>query len=184
MSHLTYIPSNIHDRCCFSGNVAQGYAQVASDHNCCTVNAFAAAFNVVWSEARAALAKMGRKNRHGFTTWVIFGDRYKPITSKYGEAREAKWLYKTGAKYGRAGMTLGTFLKRCDPSKRYLLTIARHALAVVDGKLRDQNDSRLGCRIRYIWEVTPILHRPGAINLPAIVNKNLTTPVSCEKVLA
>lgn len=123
---------------------------------------------------------MGRKKRKGFSTWKIAGHN---LVKPYGEIREAKWLYNESGVYAgrRAGMTVKTFLKKCDRSKRYLITVSGHAMAVVDGKLCDDRDY-LGSRVRYAFEVTPHLQRPGAINLPAIVNKNLTSVVACEKV--
>jgi hypothetical protein len=155
------------------------------DTNYCVVNAFAAAFGITWAESAELLARLGRKKRKGISTWAAIE---KKAVEAYGEVREAKWLYKE-VECGRVGwryktvkpsMTISTFLKQCDPSKRYVVTVSHHALAVVNGKVTGED--KLSRRIKKVWEVTPHLQRPGAINLPAIVNKNLTTPVSCEKV--
>jgi hypothetical protein len=78
-------------------------------------------------------------------------------------------------------MTVKTFLRACDHGKRYLITVSGHAMAVVDGRLCDAR-TNLNRRVRYAFEVTPKLQRPGAINLPVCVNKNLTSVVACEKV--
>lgn len=150
------------------------------DCNYCTVTATAHALNILWSEAQALLGRMGRKRRGGFSTWKIAGHN---LVKPYGMVREAKWLYNEGSVYSgwRAGMTVRTFLRRCDHGKRYLITVSDHAMAVVDGKLCDSRYS-LNRRVRYAFEVTPKLERPGAINLPVCINKNLTSVVACEKV--
>jgi hypothetical protein len=166
-------------RCYYSG---QTQVTDMDDTNHCTVTATAYALNILWSEAQALLASMGRKRKRGFSTWKIAGHN---LVKPYGEVREAKWLYNEGGAYAgiRAGMTVRTFLRKCDKGKRYLITVSGHAMAVVDGRLCDSG-SNLGRRVKYAFEVTPHLQRPGAINLPAIVNKNLTSVVACEKVTA
>jgi hypothetical protein len=163
---------------CF--NSAQTQVTDLDDCNCCTVTATAYALNILWDEAQALLKRMGRKRFKGFSTWKIAGHN---LVKPYGEIREAKWLYNESGAYAgsRAGMTIKTFLRKCDPSKRYLVTVSGHALAVVDGKLCDYS-SNLNRRVRYAFEVNPHLQRPGAINLPVCVNKNLTSAVACEKV--
>ena len=168
-----YYPHPHQDRCCFSAHGPRG-SEGLGDTNYCVVNAIAAAFNIVWSEANQLLTRLGRKPKRGIATWAVMN---KPALKPYGEAREAKWFYRDGARYGRSGMTIKSFLRECDPSKRYVVTVSGHALAVIDGKVR--GESNLSRRVRYIWEVTPHLQRPGAINLPAIVNKNLTTLAPC-----
>jgi hypothetical protein len=166
-------------RCYYSG---QTQVTDMDDTNHCTVTATAYALNILWSEAQSLLAGMGRKRKGGFSTWRI---AHHNLTKLYGEVREAQWFYNESAvwKGKRAGMTVKTFLRKCDKSKRYLITVSGHAMAVVDGKLCDWSNN-LNRRVRYIFEVTPKLQRPGAINLPVLVNKNLTSVTGCEKVTA
>ncbi len=155
------------------------------DTGYCVVNAFAAAFQITWAESERLLARLGRKKKHGVSTWAVIE---KPAVKAYGEVREAKWLYKDVAvdmgtwrsKRLQPSMTISTFLRKCDPAKRYVVTVSHHALAVVNGRVTGED--KLSRRIKKIWEVTPKLQRPGAINLPVCVNKNLTSVVACEKV--
>jgi hypothetical protein len=150
------------------------------DCNCCTVTATAYALNILWDEAQALLKRMGRQRKKGFSTWKIAGHN---LVKPYGTVVEAKWLYNESGVWNgrRAGMTVKTFLRACDHGKRYLITVSGHAMAVVDGRLCDAR-TNLNRRVRYAFEVTPKLQRPGAINLPVCVNKNLTSVVACEKV--
>lgn len=129
----------------------------------CTVSAAAAAFNILWSEAYQLLAKAGRKPRRGIVSARLMAN--PRLLSPYGEAREAKWFYRKDYK---AGMTLKTFLRLADPGKRYYVTITHHAFAVIGGRVRDY-ELRLNSRVKFVWEVTPKLDRPGAINLPVPV---------------
>lgn len=169
-----YIESSIFDLCCHSAHDPKG-SQGWNDTNYCTVNAAAAAFNIVWSEAHKLLASVGRKNKRGVSSAAVIGmDQFKA----YGEVREAVWLYNdVGYARYKSHMTLRTLLRKVDPSKRYWVTVSRHALAVIGEKVRGENN--LNRRVRKVWEVTPHLQRPGAINLPVLVKKNLTAPVAC-----
>lgn len=171
-----FVPDPQLHRCFYSG---QTKVTDLNDCSYCTVTATAYALNILWSEARDLLARMGRKRKKGFATWRI---AESPKLKPYGEAREAKWLYnEKGTWKGRACMTVRTFLKKCDPTKRYMITVSQHAMAVVDGKLCDSG-YHLHQRVRWAFEVTPKLERPGAINLPVLVKKNLTAVSACEKV--
>lgn len=149
------------DRCAHSG-----YAKPFSsrDFRCCTVIAFAAAFQVLYSEADAVLKRAGRKFRRGFSTCRLVESK---AVNPYGTVREAKWFYQEGAKSWAANMKVKTFLKQADPGKRYMVCVAGHVFAVVNGRLVDSVD-QLNCHVKWIYEVTPHVDRPGAINFPAL----------------
>lgn len=172
-----FIPDPQLHRCFYAG---QCKITDLDDTNYCTVTATAYALNILWNEARDLLARMGRKRKGGFNIWKIAEHRFLKY---YGEAREAKWLYNDCGGGYRARMTVATFLKKCDPTKRYMITVSGHAMAVVDGRLCDGRD-QLRRRVRWAYEVTPKLDRPGAINLPVLVKKNLTTAAGHETVSA
>jgi hypothetical protein len=145
------------DRC----HGANGGRGDIRDSGSCTVSAMAAAFNILWPEAHAYLASIGRKTGHGFSMHCAMT---RPKLSKYGEAREAKWLYKDDS---RARMTVKNFLKVCDPAKRYVVIVSGHTFAVIGGKVRDYTE-QLNRRVKWVYEISPKLDRPGAINLPAL----------------
>ena len=181
-----YSPSASHDICCHRADRPRG-AEDAGDTNYCVINAVASAFNILWVESKRLLHSVGRKKKHGYSTRLLME---KEELRAYGEARKAVWFYQEVEcgrrcwryKTTKPGMTIKTFLRKCDPNKRYIVTVPRHALAVVNGKATGEDN--LNRRVKEIWEVTPKLERPGAINLPVLVKKNLTAAPSCEKVSA
>jgi hypothetical protein len=134
-----------------------GGERISGENNDCTVKAFSAAWNVTYKEAHAVLAKNGRKQRRGFVSAKLFREGN---LAEFGDWHKTAWTR----------VRVKTFLRQCDPSKRYMCRIRGHAFAVVDSRVRDWNDWA-NYILKTAWECNPRLDRPGAINLPALVRK-------------
>ena len=107
------------------------------EHNDCTVRALSLASNIQYSEVHTALAKNGRKNRHGIDITSILQDICKD-------------LHITAKQVKRHG-TLKSFLSKFKTGN-YFCTERGHAFAVIDGISHEEE--RLNRHIKGAWLIT------------------------------
>lgn len=166
---------------------ANGDHTFSRDANSCTVNAFAAAFNITLGVADAHLRALGRKPGRGFNTVLMMEAASTQLL--YGKVTPIMFERpnvilgtecSTGRHYRRtegtrkssyAHMRVRTFLEKfAEPGKRYVVNVRGHAFAVINQKVRDCDD-QANRILRFVYEVEPHVRRPGAINFPMIVNR-------------
>lgn len=161
--------------------------------NDCTVRATSVAFMITYEEAHKMLAAAGRKNRKGFNYYRFLHHNsfindyvaWKEITSfrKTRNVRVARGRYSRYYMPGdiikrECSVTVKTFLdKFADPSKRYVVRVNRHVIPVVNGRMQD-SEYYLNCRVKQVYEITPKVNRPGAINPPMIVKRPVPAAVT------
>ena len=110
-----------------------------TEHNDCTVRALSAAAQVPYEQAHAALARAGRVNGRGVKFWAI-----QNAYSEFG----GKWVaFNFEAKLP----TLAHFTSAL-PSRRCVVLIRGHALALVDGVQLDLAPSGARFRVQGYWK--------------------------------
>lgn len=154
----------------------KGYAQskvAKGETNDCVVRALAVVEDCDYDTAhRLAATRMRRANRKGVHTLTIVkyfeGEREKyelvktesnpyktPMFAHHFivEGKALKTTYKLKGKEIKCDMTLGTFAKRYNRG-RYFVVVRGHALAVVDGQIIGNNEDPTRTRrpVRFAYE--------------------------------
>ncbi len=118
------------------GRSAAGFEHERND---CSVRAWAEARGIPYAEAHAAFKAAGRQDRRGTpgrVSWDVMG-------------RPTHVLPRTGP----GAMTVARFLA-LHPVGRYVIHVARHAFAVVDGRQLDhQSLYKPRARVSSYWKV-------------------------------
>jgi hypothetical protein len=127
------------------GHNAKPADRFASETNDCTVNAISNVTRQPYPVVHAYLKAAGRRDRGGFYTYRHFGSEKTALGHKFTNL--------TVSDLGvRSGMTVARFAQT-HPRRRYLITILRHALCVVDGTIIDSARAKPRARIRNAWLV-------------------------------
>lgn len=119
---------------------AVDYKATRWDTTDCTIRALALATGSTWLDAFDYLADHAREDYsnmedgHGFRRWVVAGG--------------ATWTNCPALK-GKKRMTAREFAKK-HPTGRYIITLAKHETACVDGKIRDVWNCGDMCVVGYL----------------------------------
>jgi len=113
----------------------------------CTVRALALAGGVKYPAAHAVLAGLGRLNKKSFRFW------------------EAAQVLKFSERIELSRRRLQTVLPELKKG-RYIVSVAGHVFAVVDGTIYD-GDPGLKRIVRRVYEVPDLTKRPVDVNLVA-----------------
>lgn len=137
-----------------SGKNAGSYSEFANEHNDCSVRALANCTGISYSESHAVHKNYGRINRKG-TNWIPLLNSYQKIHLRikgiYGSSYMSSLASRTTGLQTSSGMTVKSFLKK-HPKGKYVVLIARHAFAVVDGGIIDGNLVNANSRVAVVWE--------------------------------
>ena len=132
------------------------------EHNDCAVIALAVASDLPYDDCHAFWELHGRQRGHGTYTYRTMpsaiedfpelGFRATKVAGFAPSAGRSATLDSTSAWTAR-GASLRSFCRRF-PSGRYLVCVARHALAIVDGVICD-HDARTKDlrRVRNAWKI-------------------------------
>lgn len=116
------------------------------ENNDCTVIAMSNAFDLSYETARQEMARRGRKRGRGVRTWHAMGESGEVMGRRYRAV--LRLAYGGGRR-----ITLRTFARRY-PIGRYMVVVAGHCLAVINGTVLDNHvmgsDLR---RVRFAWQV-------------------------------
>ena len=106
------------------------------ENNDCTVRALALACNFTYAQAHSVMARAGRKSKRGWWVHTAFFVKSKPW--KHKTVRGVAMVKHT--RYTRkAKLTIGRFLDK-HRTGRFVISTARHAIAVIDGACHDTSD--------------------------------------------
>ena len=137
-----------------SGKSAGTYTEFVNEHNDCSVRALANCTGISYSESHEIHKSNGRKNRQG-TNWMPLMNSYQKahldIKGIYGSSYISSLAARTTEIKKSAGMTVKSFLKN-HPKGKYVVIIARHAFAVVDGGIIDGQLVNANSRVAIVWE--------------------------------
>jgi hypothetical protein len=120
--------------------------------NDCTVNAISNVTSQPYPVVHAYLKAAGRRDRGGFYTYRHFGSERTALGHKFTNLN----VSDLGV---RNSMTVGRFAKT-HTRGRYLVTIHKHALCVVDGTIIDSARAKPRARIRSAWLVESLGKAP------------------------
>lgn len=115
--------------------------------NDCTVRALAAVCPGGYSEAHLAFEMLGRRKRKGFNTANAFS---RGIDGLLGIKATRLCPEDNGRSRGMGSVR--AFLK-AHPQGRYVITVARHAMAVIDGRVHDRARGSGLQRIKNAWQI-------------------------------
>lgn len=109
----------------------------ATESNDCTVRALSTAAQVSYEQAHAALAAVGRVKGRG-ARWLQVENAYKPLGGVWVSLQVLR-------------PTLARFTSAL-PSRRCVVLIRGHALALIDGVQHDISPSGARCRVQGYWK--------------------------------
>ena len=118
-------------------NIAQTYYR---DHGYCGVVAVSAACQVSMGKSFHELRRLGRRTRHG-----TYPHQSHAAMQKFGVTLEQ--ILPTAK-------TVGAAIKRCDPSKTYIIHLRSHILCVDAGKAIDWATENRRHKVVGMFEVT------------------------------
>lgn len=126
----------------------------SNEHNDCSVRALANCTGISYSESHAIHKNYGRKTRKG-TNWIPLLNSYQKVHLRikgiYGSSYLSSLASRTTGLQTNSGMTVKSFLKN-HPKGKYVVIIARHAFAVVDGGIIDGSLVNANSRVSVVWE--------------------------------
>ena len=143
--------------------------------NDCTVLALAAAGNVTYEEAHAALKKHGRKNRKGpkAQTVIVNGQRHVGCHAFQEACRELGIGFRVMASEEFDAKTMTTAERdRKLSNGRFVAYVRGHVAAIVDGTVVDWTQGRRH-RIRSVWQLTPAERKQRQENHEPVAMKRM-----------
>jgi len=136
------------------GKSAGTYTEFANEHNDCSVRALANCTGISYAESHQIHKSNGRKNRQA-TNWMPLLNSYQKahlrIKGIYGSSYISSLASRTTDIKINSGQTVKSFLKK-HPKGKYVVIIARHAFAVVDGGIIDGSLVNANSRVAIVWE--------------------------------
>lgn len=138
-------------------DVLEGYRpkdRIATENNDCVVCAIANVTDAPYREVHALLKKAGRKDRKGFHTYRFFGERRIELGHTFVACGSAELTHKWHSTSAPTKVTLSRFAKQ-NPKGKFLVTIAHHALCVLNGVIVETNTRvRRSAKVKCAWLVS------------------------------
>jgi hypothetical protein len=137
---------------------------IVTEHNDCTVRAYASAFNLTYAESHAILKACGRRNRRGFH----LNSFMKSMHSEIKPIRPRQTIY--------------SFINSTGSKGTWIVWIRRHVFAVRDGVALDLMQFPAGSRIIAVWKCDKLSWYCGAIKCGSEYEATILSTVTNGKV--